>query len=74
MDHVGVLEELHAADLPGEQTLGLSVQPGLIQDLQGHFVYKKNRWKDMETSHNSLAVNMGTWLNDPRTKWDATLD
>ena len=38
--HVGVLQEVHAADLLVEQTLGLSVQLGLIQDLQGHFVYE----------------------------------
>lgn len=42
-DHVGVVEELHAADLPGEQTLGLNIQPGLIQDLQGHFIYEEDR-------------------------------
>lgn len=37
-DHVGVLEALHAADLPGEQTLGLKVQPCLVDNLQSHFV------------------------------------
>lgn len=43
-DHVGVLQGLHAADLPGEQTLGLSIQPRSVQDLQGHFVYKGGRY------------------------------
>lgn len=38
MEHVGISEDLHAADLPGKQSLHLSVHPGLIQDLHGHFV------------------------------------
>lgn len=42
-DHIGMLQRLHAANLPGEQTVGLTVQPCLIQDLQGHFVYKDDR-------------------------------
>lgn len=42
-DHVGVLQGLHAADLPGQQALGLYVQPRPVQDLQGHFVYEGDR-------------------------------
>lgn len=40
--HVGVAQALHAADLPGEQALGVAVQPGPVQDLQGHFVYEED--------------------------------
>lgn len=47
--HIGVAQELHAADLPGEETLGLGVQPGLVQDLQGHFVCEESRRRDTET-------------------------
>lgn len=36
--HVGMLQGLHTADLPRQETLGRGVQPGLVQDLQGHFV------------------------------------
>ncbi|KAG7270660.1 hypothetical protein CRUP_032179 [Coryphaenoides rupestris] len=34
--HVGVLQALHAGDLPCQESLGLHVQPRFVQDLQGH--------------------------------------
>lgn len=46
MQHIGVSQELHAADLPGQQALHLGVHPGLIQDLQGHFVCEQREQKD----------------------------
>lgn len=37
-DDVGVVQLLHAGDLPGQEFLGLLVQLGLVQDLDGHLV------------------------------------
>lgn len=56
VDHVGVAQVLHARDLPGEQTLGLRVQPGLIQDLQSHLVYRTDKWGGWHTKTNGTAV------------------
>lgn len=37
-DDVGMVELLHAGDLPRQQLLGLLIQFGLVQDLNGHLI------------------------------------
>lgn len=37
-DDVGMLELLHAGDLARQQLLGLLIQFGLVQDLNGHLI------------------------------------
>lgn len=73
--HVGVPEHLHAADLPGEQTLGLRVQPCLIQDLQGDFVYGRDKGKDREPLHKAtrqISTIMDFWPMPGAKKYTTT--
>ena len=50
-DDVGVVESLHAGDLPRQQALGLLVQLRLVQDFDGHFLCK------------NAGQGVGDWVN-----------
>lgn len=54
-DDVGMLQGLHAVDLPGEQALGLSVQPHPVQDLQGYLVCQRGEREESCSSRDLLG-------------------